>query len=93
MRKIVTIEDANTIEEIIKIREFLSEVAEGEYQPHDENGNKNYFATEYAYALTNNIDYLFGFSGRNFKDILIKCAKVISENQKFNFNLRNLFRD
>ena len=63
--KIVTVEDANYISRILQIRDFLTEVVEGDYQPHDTNGIKNFYAIGQALGIVDYIDNFYGINGIN----------------------------
>jgi len=60
LRKIVTSQDAEIVLDIFQIRDFLTEVAEGNYQIHNENGEYNHYANSYCMAMVEKFDYLHG---------------------------------
>tara|TARA_R100000654_G_scaffold14257_1_gene30790 strand:- start:17311 stop:17550 length:240 start_codon:yes stop_codon:yes gene_type:complete len=60
LRKIVTSQDAQTVLDIFQIRDFLTEVAEGNYQIHNDKGEYNYYANGYALSIVDKFDYLLG---------------------------------
>ena len=62
MRKIVTNQDAEIVLDIFQIRDFLTEVAEGNYQIHNEYGEYNHYANSYCMAMVEKFDYLNGLN-------------------------------
>tara|TARA_R110002012_G_scaffold158179_1_gene319560 strand:- start:231 stop:470 length:240 start_codon:yes stop_codon:yes gene_type:complete len=61
LQKIVTSQDANKVLDLFIIRDFLTEVAEGEYSPRHEDGKLNHYGCGYAVSIVDRFDYLAGF--------------------------------
>tara|TARA_Y100001937_G_C6850350_1_gene211828 strand:+ start:114 stop:458 length:345 start_codon:yes stop_codon:yes gene_type:complete len=90
-RKIVTGQDAEIVLDIFQIRDFLTEVAEGNYQIHNDKGEYNHYANGYCMSIVEKFDYLNGLdiphSEKN--QIADYCKKlwwdsVTAEYNKFN---------
>lgn len=94
MRKIVTGQDAETVLEIFQIRDFLTEVAEGNYQIHNDKGEYNHYANSYCMSIVEKFDYLNGLdiphSEKN--EIQDHCEKIYSESIKAEWQIKQALR-
>ena len=83
-RKIVTGQDAEIVLDIFQIRDFLTEVAEGNYQIHNEEGQYNHYANSYCMSIVEKFDYLNGLDipHTEKREIEDYCRQVYSESIK-----------
>ena len=83
-RKIVTGQDAEIVLDIFQIRNFLTEVAEGNYQIHNEEGQYNHYANSYCMSIVEKFDYLNGLDipHTEKREIEDYCRQVYSESIK-----------
>ena len=84
LRKIVTGQDAEIVLDIFQIRNFLTEVAEGNYQIHNEKGQYNHYANSYCMSIVEKFDYINGLDipHTEKREIEDHCRQVYSESIK-----------
>lgn len=94
MRKIVTSQDAQVVLDIFQIRDFLTEVAEGNYQIHNDKGEYNYYANGYALSIVDKFDYLLGLDIPHSEKIKIQvyCEKLYSESLKIDWQIKKALK-